>query len=209
MAKHAEGDCPQSESHMKRRAAAVLALGCAAVLAIAMMLQTISFSARSTTANNIVTFGSVSIGVVESMIDASGEEVAVPEAPEQVSESAPSSRIVRVHNYGDEPAYVRMKIVATATDESGVSYGADHLADYAFSDERWVERDGWFYYRDILDPGQTTGALITAVRFDAPALHDLVGNGQVLLDMSAQGVQSDNNGSSALNAEGWPEERGL
>lgn len=198
----------QQGSVARNRTVIALALLCAAVLIVVLLLKTVSFSVHSSTANNVVTFGTVSIGVVETAVDASGDEVLVPDAPEQASESDPSSRIVRVRNYGDEPAYVRVRLDAAAEDESGARYAVDDLTSYGFSDERWIARDGWYYYGEILAPGCATGALITSVRFDVPAVHELVGNGLIYLDICAQGVQSDNNGASALDAEGWPEEGG-
>lgn len=178
------------------------------VLAFVFVAQTVSFSARSTKADNVVTFGSVTVQTVETMKGPDGEEIAVPET-EQMSESAPASRIVRVKNVGQEPAYVRVKLSVRAEDGQGAVAPADDLAMYVFDDARWVEKDGWYYFDASLAPGETTGALITGVGFDVRAAQERAGNGLVHLDIDTQGVQVKNNAASAFDAEGWPEEAGL
>ncbi len=205
MAKHAKSDERASENSSGRRVVFVVALCVLCVLAIALVAQTASFSVRSTKADNVVTFGSVTIQTVETMKGPDGSEVAVPET-EQMSQSAPSSRIVRVKNVGEEAAYVRVKLSVRAQDAQGVVAPADDLASYVFDDARWVERDGWYYFDASLASGETTGALITGVSFDVRAAQERTGNGPVYLDIVTQGVQVKNNAASALDAEGWPEE---
>ena len=185
----------------------VVAICALCVIAIALVAQTISFNARSTRADNIVTFGAVTIQTIETTKDAHGQEVAVPEV-EQMSESAPASRIVRVKNVGEEPAFVRVKLSVRAESAQGGAVPAEDLASFVFDDARWVERDGWYYFDAPLAPGDTTGALITGVSFDVRAVQERTDMGKVHLDIVSQGVQVRNNAASAFDAEGWPEEAG-
>ena len=208
MAEHAKCDDHASEKSSGRRVMLVVTLCVLCVLAFVLVAQTVSFSARSTKADNVVTFGSVTIQTVETMKGPDGEEIAVPET-EQMSESAPASRIVRVKNVGQEPAYVRVKLSVRAEDRQGAVAPADDLATYVFDDARWVEKDGWYYFDVPLAPGETTGAFITGVGFDVRAAQERTGNGLVHLDIDTQGVQVKNNAASAFDAEGWPEEAGL
>ena len=205
MAEHAKCDDHAPEKSSGRRVMLVVTLCVLCVLAFVLVAQTVSFSARSTKADNVVTFGSVTVQTVETMKGPDGEEIAVPET-EQMSESAPASRIVRVKNVGQEPAYVRVKLSVRAEDGQGAVAPADDLATYVFDDARWVEKDGWYYFDAPLAPGETTGALITGVGFDVRAAQERTGNGLVHLDIDTQGVQVKNNAASALDAEGWPEE---
>ena len=103
MAEHAKCDDHASEKSSGRRVMLVVTLCVLCVLAFVLVAQTVSFSVRSTKADNVVTFGSVTIQTVETMKGPDGEEIAVPET-EQMSESAPARRIVRVKNVGQEPA---------------------------------------------------------------------------------------------------------
>lgn len=208
MAEHAKCDDHASEKSSGRRVMLVVTLCVLCVLAFVLVAQTVSFSARSTKADNVVTFGSVTVQTVETMKGPDGEEIAVPET-EQMSESAPASRIVRVKNVGQEPAYVRVKLSVRAEDGQGAVAPADDLATYVFDDARWVEKDGWYYFDAPLAPGETTGALITGVGFGVRAAQERTGNGLVHLDIDTQGVQVKNNAASAFDAEGWPEEAGL
>ncbi len=205
MEEEAEKAVGQSNIDFKRRIIAVAAVCALCALAVIMAAQTISSTAHTVKSNNIMTFGSVTIQTLETTLSADGREIAVPDT-ETMSESAPSSRIVRVKNIGDEPAFIRVKLSITAANSQGGEVSADHLASYVFDDPSWVERDGWYYFDSPLSPGQTTGALITAVQFDVREAQNIASDGMVHLDITAQGVQSKNNGESAFSAEGWPEE---
>ena len=207
MAEHAKNDDHTSGRSSGRRVMFVVAICALCVIAIALVAQTVSFNARSTRADNIVTFGAVTIQTVETAKDAHGQEVAVPEV-EQMSESAPASRIVRVKNVGEEPAFVRVKLSVRAEGAQGGAVPADDLATYVFDDARWVEQDGWYYFDAPLAPGDTTGALITGISFDVRAVQERTDMGKVHLDIVSQGVQVRNNAASAFDAEGWPEEAG-
>ena len=206
MAEHAKCDVHEPENRSWRRTAAVVAACVLCLLAIALVLQTISFSVRSTKANNVVTFGSISIQTIETSKGPDGQEVAVPSI-DQMSESAPASRIVCVKNVGKEPAYVRVKLALRAQDPQGTEVDASSLkATYTFEDPQWVEKDGWYYFKKPLAQDEMTGALITAVQFDVRAAQELTNNGLVHLDIVTQGVQVKNNAESVFDAEGWPEE---
>ena len=67
-------------------------------------------------------------------------------------------------------------------------------------------RDGWYYYKQILTPHETTNALMTQVIFqDIDSITQTYPGSQFDLDVDAQAVQSENNTTDVLSATGWPE----
>ena len=69
----------------------------------------------------------------------------------------------------------------------------------------WTEKDGWWYYGAAVNTNEATLPLMTAVEFDGPNMTNEYQNCTVLIDVTAQAVQTANNGTSAIDALGWPE----
>lgn len=199
---------PNSQHGDNRRGATHLAVALALVAAFAAF-QTFSFVVRSTRADNVVTFGGVSIALEETMLDGSGGEVPVPDGPETISAGRDCSRIVRVRNVGRHPAYVRVRMDMTGAPAQGEASSANDITSYRFSADAdagaWVQRDGWYYYGAPLGPGQTTPALIEGLYVDTHAASQRYAGGELTLDIDASAVQCENNAASAVDAEGWPE----
>lgn len=196
----------RARSRGVRRACALVAV---ALVAAVLVGQTFSSVVRRTRADNVLSFGGVTIRLNETMLDAEGEEVPVPAGAEVIARDAASSRIVRVENVGDHPAYVRVRLRMTGTDASGAVLPADDIVTYrrdgVAASDAWIEQGGWYYYARALEPGQTTPALIDGVQLDAAAAADRFGGGTLTLDIDAGAVQSENNAASACDAEGWPQ----
>ena len=103
--------------------------------------------------------------------------------------------------------YVRVDLGIKGTDKDGNEIkNADALAGYTLNDEDWLYQDGWYYYREALEPGSETEELLTEVIFDIDEISSLYPGGNFDLNVSAQGVQSRNNEDNVLAARGWPEE---
>ncbi|MDO4443232.1 MAG: hypothetical protein Q4B69_05085 [Slackia sp.] len=188
-----------------------LCIACAlALIAVLLIMQTISFVVRSTDARNTVVFGGVGVELVETALDASNTEVIVPDgADENIAESGSCSRIVRVRNTQNHPVFVRVSLSMTGADSNGADVPADDLVSYTFADPAWKNGgDGWYYYDAVLDPGVTTPPLITGISFNVQGIHDRYQGGALELSIDAAAVQSENNAQSALDAEGWPQEKG-
>lgn len=187
-----------------RRRYALLA---AALVAVLFASQTISFVVSSLDMRGRVFFGAVDVRVEETMEDAAGVEVPVPEAAEQIDAARAASRIVRVRNTCDEPVFVRIRLKMTAShigaDGRDASMPADDLALYK-TGPMWVERDGWWYLPAALAPEELSEPVITGIAFDQARAQERYPNGTLRFDVVAQCVQAKNNASSSLEAEGWP-----
>lgn len=196
----------------RRKGALIAAL---AAVALAGAATTYAFTTRMVPAQNVLTFGSVKMEVIETEELADGTVQEVPANHEVKAESGVASRIVRFKNVGGSDMYVRARPVMSATAADGSERaGAEDVTDFKMGDSTsWVDgKDGWYYYAepvaaaDGTADGETTDALMTGIEFVGD-FYDVPGpNGRFVFSVEAQAVQVDNNGTSALTAQGWPEE---
>jgi hypothetical protein len=111
------------------------------------------------------------------------------------------SKLVKVENTGDNPVWVRVyldKEITEGLNFEGITLNLN-LVD-------WTEgEDGWFYFNQELSPELATSNLFTQVIFDNSLGNEYV-DAQIEIEVTAQAVQSQNNGLTVLEAEGWPAE---
>lgn len=80
-----------------------------------------------------------------------GFTTTIPE--EQVSNW---TKDITITNTGESPCYVRVRAYA------GERYGLEY--DLSGSDSRWSSKtDGYYYWHDILEPGEATGSLLVKI----------------------------------------------
>ncbi len=123
-----------------------------------------------------------------------------------VTYDAVQNRIFRVENTGRHPIYVRLSFLLEGEDSEGESFETKQYINVEAENDNWEYRDGWYYYKAVLEPDTTTKELITDVIFDINEITANYPGSNYELHVSAQGVQSENNTSSALQAVGWPED---
>ena len=197
-----------------RRKAALIAV--LAVLALVGAGLTAAFTTRSMTADNVLTFGSVKMRTIMQEQQADGSLEEVPEGYEVRAPFGLASRVVTIQNMGVSDMYVRARPVIQAVSEAGEERGdASSVTEFRMDETgAWVEGDdGWWYYTgrvsaadDGSDSGEVTAPLMEGLEFVGD-VYDLTGPGGSLeFTVEAQAVQADNNGESALDAQGWPEE---
>ena len=111
---------------------------------------------------------------------------------------------------GTAQAYVRVKYDVTILDAEGelmphTPEEAAQVVLIAEDTENWTEKDGWWYYNGEIANGQTTRPLYREIAFSGEHMDNDYQGCTVLVSVTAQGVQKANNGSSALEADGWPQ----
>jgi len=190
---------------VRKRKILVFAL---AVLLVAIAATgTAAYFTAQKTARNVITTGGFDIEIVEKMINDEGELVDYPEDEIKVLPSKdPISKIVTVQN-NDADAFIRCKYIITVKDSEGnvVDYPEEHIYVQSNTSDDWFtkeEADGWFYYKDIVKTGSSTSAIIDEVIISEEL--SSCKNCTIDIDVIAEGVQSDNNGTDVLLAEGWP-----
>lgn len=183
-------------------------IACATLLAVLGLSQTLAFFTTNVDSENLITFGNLDLKINETTLDNQGEEVAYsPDEKVNLSRNSHLSRIIRLENTGSQPMYVRVDLSITGQDKDGGEIkNADALAEYTLNEDDWVYKDGWYYYKDILEPGSESKELMTEIIFDINEISSLYPGGDFDLDVSAQGVQSKNNeNENVLLVTGWPE----
>ena len=112
------------------------------------------------------------------------------------------TKIVEISNTGTAPVWVRAQVQLDV-------YGADEeplppeYVSLDFNETDWTYLDGYYYYNRALAPGETTVPLFTTVTF-APEMGNEYQNATATVDVSAQAVQTANNGDTVMDAKGWP-----
>ena len=121
-------------------------------------------------------------------------------------------KVVYIKNTGETPYFVRIKVTKSIELAEGVVGTAN--PDYVtimtdgkegFNTAKWTQKGDFWYYNGIVEPGKSTEPLFTDVKLSGD-MDNMYAKCQAKVDVSAQMVQSANNGDSALNAAGWPAE---
>lgn len=211
-----------AQTHGKSRRKAVL-IGMLAVIALVGAGLTSAFTVHNTAADNVLTFGNVRLEIIQQEKQADGSLKDVPADYEVKAASGLASRIVTFQNAGESDLYVRARPVMRAESAAGEDRGdASQVTKFQMVDSGdWIQKspdDGWYYYvggekgglvaaaTGGSETGDATEPLMNGIEFVGD-FSDVVGpNGRFVFTVEAQAVQADNNGESALDAMGWPEE---
>lgn len=171
------------------------------LIAIAMIGGTSAYFAATDRAHNIITTSGVSVELVETAVDDAGRVVPF----ENIENALPGesySKIPQVENTDEGSAWVRIlpEISATAPDGSPLPVPENALIiNYQ---PGWEKSGNYYYYASALSANETTSPLFTEVTI-ASDLPDIYQNAKFSLTLTADAVQTANNGSSALTAGGW------
>ena len=187
------------------------------MLALAVLVICLSILASTTfayftdigTARNVITSGAVEIQVVEQQL-VDGTLQPYPNQPIPVMPATAASKIVSVQST-EQAAWVRMNYVITIYDaeDKKMQISADKLKNMVVIDpdsKNWTEKDGWWYYSTALKSGEKSSPLFERVYFSGVDMGNEYQGCTVVIDVTAQAVQQANNGSTVMEAAGWPEE---
>lgn len=182
---------------MKRK---LLILSVLAICVAIVAAGTLAYFTAEDTAHNVITSGGVDITLEEWADEAK-------ETPfEDVTGIMPGvtvTKIAEVRNTGASEAWVRVLIEKKIELAQPGEIDPD-LIKLGLNTTDWtLGTDGYYYYNKALKPGETTAPILTDVTF-AAAMGNEYQNAAATVDISAQAVQTANNGTSALTASGWP-----
>ena len=167
----------------------VLAI-CAALLAAG----TIAFFNAEGKAHNVITTGGVGITVQE-WADETRETPF--EDLDGILPGMKVTKLAEIKNTGTAEAWIRVLVT------TGIELAGDGEPDLNTTD--WtLGEDGYLYYNKPLPAGATTAPIFTTVDFSS-SMGNAYQNATATVDVAAQGVQTANNGKTALTASGWPE----
>lgn len=179
-----------------------------AALVLCLTATTTAFLTRQVVTDNVLTFGNLKMVIHQTTISSNGDEVPVTEnIPTNITSNDVISRIVRFENVGEHPMYVRVSIDMNGITSEGTEFDANNMIAYQVNEEDWIYSDGWYYYKQPLEPNETTQELMSQIVFvDMNSITQEYPGSRFDMKMDAQAVQSENNAQDVLSAAGWPEQ---
>lgn len=178
------------------------------MMLLAAVSSAIAFITHTGEVKNRITYGNVELELIENTIE-NGVEIPYTQVEPVRVTGGGFSRIVRVKNTGKHPAYVRLALSLTAVDDNGQEQALPtDFYSFDINDKDWSESEGWYYYNHAaLTENEETTALITKIMFDNTKLNEAAG-WNITLHIRADAVQSENNGGTVWEADGWPADQG-
>lgn len=188
----------------KKRVALIAAIVCCLTLAVA---GTMAYFTTEETAYNVISSALLDMELHDETLE-DGELVPFPDPEEGISGVMPGdvvSKVVYVENVGTADMYVRIKLENSVVGADGEKLSFEKIS-LNLDKENWTynKEDGYYYYNEALTPEQSTTELFTEVKF-AEEMGNEYQECTVKIDVSAQAVQSKNNGENVFEAAGWPE----
>lgn len=171
---------------------------------------TLAYFTSEDHAHNVITSGSVNIELVEKTESEDGTLVDFPdEGVKGIMPGSDVSKIVSVKNTGENEAWIRVRVEAklTATDGSALPLDIENVGpvmDFTVGENWHMDFDGCIYYAKPVAPGESTEILFDTVHF-APEMGNEYQNCTANIIISAQAVQTANNGDTVMEAAGWPD----
>lgn len=157
------------------------------------------------TATNVITMGNIKIQLQESALPEDGGSPVPFEDAIDVLPGIEVSKIVQVKNIGAQPAWIRIRVVKEIILAQGVSGDVDlSLVTYDLNTQYWIEEDGYYFYKDILNPDESTQPLFTEVSF-SQNMGNMYQQSKAIIKVDAQATQVANNGATVFEAAGWPQ----
>lgn len=176
-----------------------------ALVAMAMTLlsqTTLAYYATVGKATNVVTSGSIQF-IIHEKTD-SGTEF--PREGVYIIPGDIVSKQVSIESDCDHPFYLRVKIVYGVNSQA---LSSEDCFKLNINEKYWQLHDGWYYYKGIVEPGQTTPNVFSHVEIVGSKVDNSYIGKTLTLTVNAQAVQSENNpitGGDTFTASGWPKE---
>ena len=181
---------------MKRK---LLILSVLAICIATLAAGTLAYFTSEGKAHNVITTGGVEI-VVQEWAD---ENKQTPfEDLEGIMPGMTVTKIAEIKNTGASDAWVRVKVEKNIKLQ-GEGTSDTSLVELTLNTADWTEKDGYYYYTKVLKPGEVTAPIFTAVTFK-PDMGNEYQNATATVDVTAQAVQTANNGATVMDAQGWP-----
>ena len=160
---------------------------------------TLAYFTAEDMAHNVITTGGVEIAVQEWADEGKTKPF---ENLTGVMPNTTVTKIAEIKNTGASDAWVRVKVEKNIKLQ-GEGTSDTSLVELTLNTADWTEKDGYYYYTKVLKPGEVTAPIFTAVTFK-PDMGNEYQNATATVDVTAQAVQTANNGATVMDAQGWP-----
>lgn len=180
----------------------LLVLSVLAICLATLTTGTLAYFTSERKEHNVITTGGVEIELLEW---ADADKTQPFENLTGVMPNTDVIKIAEVENTGEVPAWVRVKIEKKIDLADGVQAQVNPaMVELDINTTDWTQgEDGYLYYNKALLPGEKTEPVFTSVTFK-PEMGNEYQNATATVDVTAQAVQSANNGDSIMAANGWP-----
>ena len=173
---------------MKKKTFALIAL---LVILTGVVAGTVAYNVIPKQVHNVITSGHIDIDLVETKLEGD-KEVSYTNPTTALVPGVTTSKIVRVHNVGPNPAWVRVEVDVKINGESVDLTDDDAVLAIDFDTSKWVNDGSYYYYKEKLAPTDKTIPLFTEVKLLEETGNDYQ-NARIEIDVSADGIQSENN----------------
>ena len=180
----------------------LLVVALAASLLTVMSQGTLAYYSTVGRATNVVTSGNIRFIIHETTDQ--GTEFA-KEGVYIVPGDIVSKR-VSIQSDSEHPFYLRVKLVYGVNSEE---LSAEDCFKLDINEEHWELHDGWYYYKGVVDPDETTPYVFSHVEIVGSKVDNSYIGKTLTLTVDAQAVQSENNpltDDKTYTALGWPKE---
>ena len=172
-------------------------------IAITFLSQgTLAYYSTVGKATNVVTSGNIQL-IIHEKTDAGTE---FPKEGVYIVPGDIVSKKVSIENDCEHPFYLRVKMVYGVNSEE---LTAEDCFKLNINEEYWELHDGWYYYKSIVEPGETTPDVFSHVEMVGAKIDNSYIGKTLTLTVDAQAVQSENNpitDGKIYTASGWPAE---
>ena len=173
-----------------------------AVLMTFISTSTLAYYSTVGKATNVVTSGNIRF-VIHEMTD-QGKEF--PKEGVYIVPGDIVSKKVSIESDCEHPFYLRVKMVYGVDSQE---LTAEDCFKLNIDEEHWVLHEGWYYYKNTVEPNETTPDVFSHVEIVGSKVdNDYLGK-TLTLTVKAQVVQSENNpltDGNTYTASGWPKE---
>lgn len=176
-----------------------------ALVAIVLTLfshSTLAFYQTVGKATNVVTSGNIQF-IIHEMTDQGTE---FPKEGVYIVPGDIVSKKVSIESDCEHPFYLRVKMVY-GVDSQELS--AEDCFKLNINETHWEQHDGWYYYKGVVNPGETTPNVFSHVEIVGAKVDNSYIGKTLTLTVKAQAVQSENNpitDGKTHTASGWPAE---
>ncbi len=170
------------------------------ICAVMAVIGTSAFFTKTGEVKTVIKTGNVDIAVHDKTAAGESSEATVYD----IMPGDTVEKIVTVENTGTHPVYVRVKVTPRISNEKL----DPSCLEIAFNTTDWTydESDGYHYYNNVLEAGETTAPIYDSVYVNGPKVDNDYRAEYFSIDVVAGGVQSENNGQTVWDAAGWPED---
>lgn len=180
----------------------IFVLAFVAIMMTFVSNKTLAYYTMVGKATNVVTTGDIRF-IIREMTD-QGKEF--PKDGVYIVPGDIVSKEVSIESDCDEPFYLRVKMIY-GVDSKELS--AEDCFKLNINEEHWELHDGWYYYKGIVNPKETTPDVFSHVEIVGAKVDNSYIGKTLTLTVKAQAVQTKHNpitDGNTYTASGWPKE---